>query len=316
MAIDILLAANIPAPDVAELERHYTVHRLDKAEDPDALLADVGPRVRGLVTSGFRGYRKALLDALPVVEIVSVWGAGISELDLDAARARGIAVTVTPDDSKIAVAELGLALMLAAARWLPDGDALVRSGRWADEGYSRMGLGLAGRCCGIVALGTIGAAVAARAAAFDMQVRYFGPREKSGVPYGFVPDLHDLARQADFLILCCPNTPETRGMIGESVLQALGPQGTLVNIARGPVVDEPALVRAIEAGTIRAAALDVYVDEPRVPEALRASDRVVLAPHIGTQIEDVRDKRKRLFIENLQAHFAGNPPNERARVLP
>lgn len=316
MSIEILLAANIPAPDIAELESHYIVHRLNEAEDPDAFLAKVGPKVRGLVVSGFRGYKKPLLDALPAVEIVSVWGAGISELDLDAARARGITVTVTPDDSKIAVAELGLGLMLAAARWLPHGDAHVRSGRWADEGYGRMGVGLAGRCCGIVALGTIGKAVAVRAAAFDMDVRYFGPREKPGVPYTFVPDLHELARQADFLVLCCPNTAETRGLIDKTVLTALGAKGTLVNIARGPVVDEDALMRALADKTIRAAALDVYVDEPRVPEALRNSERVILAPHIGTQIQDVRDKRKHLFIENLQFHFAGKPLSDKVRILP
>jgi len=136
------------------------------------------------------------------------------------------------------------------------------------------------------------------------------------VPYTFESDLKKLARDSDFLMLCCPNTPETRGLVSAEVIEALGPQGTLVNIARGPVVDEAAMIRALEAGSIRAAALDVFEDEPNVPEALRKSDRVVLSAHIGTQIEDVREKRLRYCIRNLQDHFAGRPIMEAARVLP
>jgi hydroxypyruvate reductase len=316
MPIEILISGSLPPDNVAALEELYTVHLLNEADDRDAFLADVGPRVRGLVVPGFGGYKRELLDRLPQVEIVSVWGAGVSELDLEAARERNIVVTVTPDDSKIGVAELGIALLLAAARWIPGGDSFVRSGEWAGTPYRRMGIGLAGRRCGIVGLGTIGSAVAKRAAAFDMTISYCGRRPKPDVPYVFEADLVTLARDSDFLVLCCPNTPETRGLINAEVLEALGPQGTLVNIARGPIVDERAMIRALESGSIRAAALDVFEDEPRVPEELRRSDRVVLTPHVGTQIEDVREKRKRYFIQNLQDHFEGRPIMAAARVLP
>ena len=300
-----MLAANIPPEHAAAIEEHFTLHRLDAADDKDAFLAEVGPRISGLVTSGFRGYDRKLLDGLPNVKIVSVWGAGLQALDLDAARERGIVVTNTPDDSKIAVAELGMGLLLAAARWLPEGDSFVRSGRWASEPYGRQGVGLTGKRCGIVALGTIGRAVAQRAAAFDMKVSYFGPRKKEDAPYDYVPDVVTLARQSDFLVLCCPETPLTRGLIDANVLEALGQEGILVNIARGGIVDEPALIAALDAGTIRAVALDVFVGEPNVAEALRKSDRVVMAAHIGTQTEDVRRKRKELTLGNLLAFFAG-----------
>lgn len=316
MSIEILVGGRIPPDNVEELRKTFTAHVVTETEDPDALIAEVGPRVRGLVVPGFRGFDRALLNKLPKVEMVSVWGAGISELDLDAARERNIVVTRTPDDSKVAVAELGLGLMLAAARWIPDSERVVRSGAWETDGYPRMGVGLAGRQCGIVALGVIGRFVAERAAAFGMSIAYFGPRRKVDVPYRFEPDLTTLAQQSDFLVLCCPDTPETRGLIDAEVLGALGPDGTLVNIARGPVVDEDALIEALEKGTIRAAALDVYANEPHVPERLRNSDRAVLVAHIGTQIQDVREKRKHFFIQNLQDHFAGRPIAQAARVLP
>ncbi|WP_026379472.1 2-hydroxyacid dehydrogenase [Afifella pfennigii] len=307
MGPEILLAAKLPPEHAAAIEKEFTVHRLLEADDRDAFLRQVGPSVRGVVTSGVRGFDKALLDALPLCEIVSVWGAGLQALDLNAARARGIAVTNTPDDSKIAVAELGMALLLAAARWVPDGDRFVRDGRWASESYSRLGTGLAGKTCGIVALGTIGRAVAARAAAFDMRVAYFGPRKKDDVAYRYYADVKALAVDSDFLVLCCPETEETRGLIDADVLAALGAGGILVNVARGKVVEEAALTEALGAGTIRAAALDVFANEPEVPEALRRSERLVAVPHIGTQIEDVREKRKRLTVENLKAYFAGEP---------
>lgn len=316
MSIAILVGGKIPPDNVEALRQHFTVHDLADTDNPEAFLAEVGPQVRGLVVPGFRGFDRALLDKLPQVEIVSVWGAGISELDLAAAGERNITVTRTPDESKVAVAELGLGLMLAAARWIPDSDRVVRSGDWERQGYPRMGVGLAGRRCGIVALGVIGRFVAERAAAFGMEIAYHGPQKKDDVAYRYEPDLATLARDSDFLVLCCPDTPETRGLIDADILAALGSGGTLVNIARGPVVDEPALIEALESETIRAAALDVYANEPHVPERLRRSDRVVLVAHIGTQIQDVRDKRKRFFIQNLQDHFEGRAIMEAARVLP
>lgn len=314
-SIGVLVGGNIPRDNIEELQQHFDVFVLADAEDSAAFLAEVGPKVRGLVVPGFRGFDRAILERLPSLEVVSVWGAGISELDLEAARERQIVVTRTPDDSKVAVAELGLGLMLAAARWIPDNDRFVRSGDWESRGYSRMGIGLADRRCGIVGLGEIGTFVAERAQAFGMSISYTGRSRQTESPYRFVSDITELANESDFLVLSCPSTPETRGLVDAGVLQALGPDGTLVNIARGPIVDEGALIEALETRTIRAAALDVYANEPRVPEKLRASDRVVLAAHIGTQIQDVREKRKRIFIQNLRDYFAGRSIRAEALVF-
>ena len=307
MSKEILLAANIPADHVAYYEEFYTIHRLMAAEDKEAFLAEVGPRIDAVLTSGVRGFNKDLLDALPNVKMVSVWGAGLQALDLDTARERGIAVTNTPDNSKIAVAELGVGLLLAACRWIPDGDNVVKSGRWESESYSRLGTGLTGKKCGIVAMGTIGRAVAKRLEAFDLTISYYGPRKKDDLAYTYFNDVKKMAEDSDFLILCCPETDNTRGLIDAAVLKALGEDGILVNIARGKVVDEDALTEALEVGGIKAAACDVFADEPRVPKRLRNSDRLIAVPHIGTQLSDVRQKRKELALANLQAFFAGEP---------
>lgn len=305
MSKEILLAANIPADHVAYYEEHYTIHRLMSAEDKEAFLAEVGPKIDAVLTSGVRGFSADLLDKLPNAKMVSVWGAGLQALDLDAAKARGVTVTNTPDNSKIAVAELGVALLLGACRWVPDGDSFVRSGRWAEEGYSRLGTGLAGKKCGIVAMGTIGRALAKRLEPFELTISYYGPRKKDDLSYPYFDDVEKLAADSDFLILCCPETDETRGMITASVLKALGEDGILVNIARGKIVDEEALTDALENGSIKAAACDVFADEPRVSERLRTSERLVAVPHIGSQLSDVRQKRKELALANLQAFFAG-----------
>lgn len=307
MSKNILLNGKIPPDHVAAIEEHFTVHRLADAANRDKFLAEIGPSIDALVTPGARGFDKALLDALPNVKIVSIWGFGLHASDVDAARARKIAVTNTPDNSKIAVAELGMALLLAASRWIPDGDAFVKSGRWENESYTRQGNGLFGKRCGIVALGDIGSAFAPRAEAFGMTIGYYGPRKKDGVPYAYYNDVKALAQDSDFLVLCCPENDRTRGLITAEVLAALGPDGILVNIARGKIVDEAALIEALEKGTIWAAACDVFADEPRVPERLRKSNRLIAVPHIGSQLEDVRRIRKTNVVANLRAFFDGKP---------
>lgn len=316
MQPDILLTTKLPDPALKGLAENFTCHKLYEADDKDALLREVGGKVRAMVTSGFRGYDRALLDALPKLEFIAVWGAGLQALDLDAARERGIGVMNTPDNSKIAVAELGLALLLSVSRRICESDVFVKSGRWENEAFGRLGVGLYGKTCGVVALGVIGRAVADRAAAFGMKVCYFGPRKKADAPYDYYDDVEALAKASDFLILCCPETPETRGLIDARVLKALGPQGILVNIARGAVVDEDALITALQDGTIRAAASDVFVHEPKVPEALRKLDNAVLVPHIGSSTEDVRRIRNEKVVANLKAYFAGEPLPEPPVVAP
>lgn len=315
MKIEILLAGKIPSDDILSLEKNFIVHKLIEAENEKVFLEEIWYKIQGLVVTGFWGYDRSLIEALPNLEIVSVWWAGISELDLDIAKQRNITVTVTPDDSKVAVAELGLGLMLASARWIPDNDQSVRSEGWKDNWYSRMGIGLSGRTCGIVGLGTIGKYVAERAQAFGMEILYTGPNEKNNSPYVYQKNLVELAKSSDFLVLCCPNTPETKNIINTEVLNALWTQGNLINIARGAIVDEEALISALQKGTIRSAALDVYSDEPNVPEEIRLSKRTILSAHIGTQIEDVREKRKYFFVKNLEDFFSGRELNEEAVVL-
>jgi len=304
---DVLVIAKLPPAHLAYLDENFTCHRLFEAEDRAAFIDGVKDKVRAVVTNGFGGYDRALVEALPYLEIISVWGAGLQALDLDVARERRIVVTNTPDNSKIAVAELGIALLLAAARRITEAHEFVKSGAWASEAFARPGTGLFGKTCGIVALGTIGRAVAERAAAFQMNVLYFGPRKKDDVPYAYFDDVTAMASGSDFLILCCPELPATRGLITADVLRALGPDGILVNIARGAIVDEPALIEALRNKTIKAAGLDVFADEPNVPEALRKLDNVILVPHIGTNTADILEIRRTMCVANLKAYFSGQP---------
>ena len=304
---EIIVIAKLPDEHMAHLEKHFTCHQLHDAADREAFLAQHRDKARGLVTSGFRGFKADIIEALPNLEIISVWGAGLQALDLDAARAHGIVVTNTPDNSKIAVAELGMALMLNVGRRVMEADKYVKSGAWKPESFTRYGSGFYGKKLGIVALGTIGRAVADRAASFGMAISYFGPNEKKDIPYAYEDNILDLARNSDFLMLCCPETPETTGLITSEVLKALGPEGVLINISRGVVVDEDALIEALKSGTIKGAGLDVFVDEPNVPEDLRNLENVVLVPHIGTATADVRRIRKEMTVTNLQDYFSGKP---------
>jgi lactate dehydrogenase-like 2-hydroxyacid dehydrogenase len=191
-------------------------------------------------------------------------------------------------------------------RRIAEADRFVRAGRWL-SGLLEPGTGLGGKTCGIIGLGAIGREIAKRAQAFGMSVRYNGPRRKDGVDYPFDPDLESLARASDCLVVACPSTPQTRNLVNAHILDALGPEGYLVNIARGPIVDEPALIAALKARRIAGAGLDVFWDEPRVPAELAAMEQVVLAPHIGSTTREVREERGRKLLANLRAHFAGQP---------
>lgn len=304
MKPDIVIAAPIYAATLEALERTYACHRLFAATDRDRLLAEQRDRARAIVTSGGAGADAALIDALPKVEIIACFGVGVDAIDLGRARARNIAVTNTPDVLTDDVADLAIGLILDSQRRISRGDRFVRAGKWLQGGLE-LGVALKGRRLGIVGLGRIGLATARRAEAFGMSVAYHGPRAKADAPYPFVADIVDLARRSDILCLTLPGGAGTRHLVDAAVLAALGPQGTLVNVARGSVVDEVALVAALQSGALGAAALDVFADEPNVPAALKAMENVVLQPHVGSATHQTRAAMGQLVLDNLAAHFAG-----------
>lgn len=305
---EVVILHRTYAPTIAELERRYIAHKLWLAPDSAAraaMLREIGPRVRGAVTTGLLGCDAATMGALPKLEIIASFGSPRASLDIEAAKARGIICTNTPDDITEAVADVALGLMIDVMRGITRGDRYIRAGGWEKE------LGLPGRDlrnkrCGIVGLGRIGQFVATRIEAFGMPVSFFGPRKKN-VAYPYFDNLEALARESDVLVVCCPLSPETRGLVTAKVLEALGPDGFLINVARGPVVDEAALITALREKRIAGAGLDVFWDEPRVPQAFREIDNVVMSPHIGSHTLEVRVERGRKVLANLEAHFAGKP---------
>lgn len=303
---EILVAAPIYPATLTSLGQAYKAHHLWQAPDRDALLAEVRDRARAIVTSGGAGADAKLVNALPKAEIIACFGVGYDAIDLDAVKARSIPVTNTPDVLTDDVADLALALILDSQRRISRGDRYVRSGKWV-KGGMELGAALTGRKLGIVGLGRIGLATAKRAEACGMKIAYHGPRKKSDVPYPYFASLVDLAKDSDILALTLPGGAGTKHLVNAEVLAAVGPQGTLVNVARGSVVDEAALVAALQSGVLGAAALDVFADEPRVPAALLTMENVVLQPHVGSATHGTRAAMGQLVIDNLAAHFAGRP---------
>jgi lactate dehydrogenase-like 2-hydroxyacid dehydrogenase len=303
---EVLVLHPIYAPTLAALERDYEVHKLWTARDPDALVKNVSGKVRAVVTSGSSGIEARLIEALPELEIIGCFGNPRGTVDVELARRRGVVVTNTPDSITGDVADLAMGLIVAVMRRIAEADRFVRAGRWR-SGLLEPGTGLRGRSCGIIGLGAIGGEIAKRAQAFGMSVRYHGPRRKPDVAYPYEPDLESLARASGCLVVACPATPQTRGLVNARILDALGPEGYLVNIARGSIVDEQALIAALRERRIAGAGLDVFWDEPRVPKELTAMEQVVLAPHIGSTTREVREERGRKLLANLRAHFSGKP---------
>ena len=303
---ELLVTAPIHAPALAALEREFTLHRLWTAPDREAFVREIAARVRGVVTTGLAGCSRPLIDALPRLEIVACFGTPHGTVDLACARERGIAVTNTRDAIADTVADLAIGLVIAVVRRICASDRYVRAGKWP-EGPPPVGRELGGKTCGIVGLGRIGRNIARRAEAFGMAPCYFGPHRKEDAPYPYHADLEAMARACDWLVLCCPLTEATRNLVDDRILEALGPEAFLVNVARGPVVNREALIAALKAGRIAGAALDVFWDEPNVPQELMAMDNIVLQPHMGSSTQEIREERGRKLLANLRAHFAGEP---------
>jgi len=251
----------------------------------------------------------AIIEALPRLRHIAVYGVGYDKVDLAAARARGIAVTNTPGPTDGCVADMAFALLLAAARGIVGGDRFVRDGRWLSGTFPLMPR-LHSRPIGILGLGRIGMAIAGRAEAFDMKVRYHSRRRVPGVAYEYRDSVEARARDSEIRVVAGPGGEATRGLVDAATLRALGPRGIVVNIARGSIIDEPALAAALQDGTIAAAGLDVFDHEPQVPSALMALDNVVLMPHRGGGTIETWQECADMVIDNLAAHFAGAPlPN-------
>ena len=288
-----------------QLAADYDLHRITDQGDPDEFLARHGGDFTGLVTSaGGAGAPTALIAALPALRVISSFGVGLDKIDLAAARERGIAVGYTPDVLNDCVADTAFALLLDVARRTAEADRFVRAGRWAAGQTFGLGRKVSGARLGIVGLGRIGQTIARRAGGFDMDVRYHSRRPVAGVPWSHEPALLDLARWADFLVIITAGGPETRHLIDDAVLDALGPRGFLVNVARGSVVDEAALVRALAGRRIAGAGLDVFEREPQVPAELLALDNVVLLPHIASGTEETRQAMAQRVLDNLAAFYA------------
>jgi lactate dehydrogenase-like 2-hydroxyacid dehydrogenase len=305
MPADIIVTAPLPPFLYDPLKADYTCHDYTQAADKPGLLAAAGTRIRGLVQGGGTVTPTSLLDALPALEIISVFGVGYDGVPVDYCRGRGIKVTNTPDVLTDDVADVAVALILMTGRGFVRANRFVHAGEWLKRG-PELTTRLGGKTVGILGLGRIGKAIAERVTAMGMKVAYTG-RKPQDVPYAFVPDLAGLAAASDFLVVACPGGAATRNIVDARVLAALGKKGTLVNIARGSIVDEPALVQALAAGTIKAAGLDVFADEPNIPPALLAMDNVVLLPHVGSATRETRQAMGDLCKANLDAWFAGQP---------
>jgi hydroxypyruvate reductase len=303
MQPDILVIAPLPPFLYDPLKADYRCHDYYQSSHKPGLLAAEGARIRGLVQGGGTMTPTALLDQLPKLEIISVFGVGYDGVPVAYCKQRGIKVTNTPDVLTDDVADVALGLILLTGRGFAKLNRFARAGEW-EKKSPELTTKLGGRKVGILGLGRIGKAIAKRVSAMGMKVAYTG-RSRQDVPYEYVSDLKTLAGGVDFLVVACPGGEATKNIVNAEVLASLGKKGTLVNIARGSIVDEPALVRALEAGTIKAAGLDVFADEPHIPAPLLAMDNVVVLPHVGSATRETRQAMGDLCKANLDAYFGG-----------
>ena len=301
---DVLVWGPMHAALTQNLDRDFNVHNRWEIKDLNAWATEHGDKVRGVITSGVYGTDNAVLDLLPNLQVVNSFGVGYDAVDTAYLARRGIQLSNTPDVLNNAVAETAMALMLCVSRRISQAERFVRAGQWL-TGKFPLGNDLSGKTCGIVGLGKIGKTIAKRAAAFDMNIAYFRRGQAySDVSYTHYGDLQELAKVSDYLIVIVPGGPETQHLINRDVLKALGPKSYLINVARGSVVDEQALVASLLESEIAGAGLDVFEDEPNVPAELLTLDSVVLTPHIGSGTYETRQAMADLVFANVSAYFA------------
>ena len=295
---DIVQLASLGEPLDAKLAQAYRVLPLWNDAVTIERLSDAAD-AKVMITSARHGLKKEWIDALPNLAAVCSWGVGYDTLDVAAAKARGIVLSNTPEVLDGCVADLAWALMFSVSRRTHIGDQYVKTGQWTTLGAFPLSTRVWGKRLGVVGLGRIGMAIARRAAGFDMEVRYHNRNPRAEAPYQYEPSLVELARWADFLMIACPGGPNTYQIVNREVLRALGPDGILVNIARGSVIDEDALVQALQDGELGGAGLDVFVSEPNVPAPLLEMDNVSLMPHVGSATHDTRADMGQLVVDNV-----------------
>lgn len=300
----VLKQAGLPDALTAELQARYDLY--DLAEMDADKLAAIADEVTVVITNGEAVVTRDFIASLSALKLIAVFGVGYDGVDVAAARDHGVAVTHTPGVLTDDVADLAIGLMLATSRRIVAAQKFIEQGDWSAGGF-QWTRKVSGARLGILGMGRIGQAIARRASGFDMHIAYTDRKAHSALAWDYVADLRELAEQSDFLMVCAPGGAETKALINPSVLEALGPQGVLINISRGSVVDEAALIAALESGAIAGAGLDVFADEPNVPAALQQRDNVVITPHMASATWETRREMSRLVLENVQAWFEGTP---------
>ena len=306
MKHEIIITAKGHKGTFDRLTQEFSAINLFEAKDRVAVLQAAAPRVRALASSGHAHVDAALMDALPKLEIIANFGVGVDQIDLEAAKKRGIIVTNTAGALNECVADHAMALVLNTLRKIPQSGVYLRAGLWASQGTYPLGTSIGGKTLGILGLGRIGEAIAKRAQAFGMVIRYHN-RNRKDVPFAYDADAVTLAKNSDVLMVITPGGADTDKLVNAQVLDALGPQGYLVNVARGSVMDEQVVLRYLQAQKIAGAGLDVFEHEPKVPPEFFTLDNVVLTPHIASGTHETRTAMGALQIENLRLHFAGQP---------
>jgi lactate dehydrogenase-like 2-hydroxyacid dehydrogenase len=303
----ILSIGQMDKPVEEALVARFDVYRAD-ASGLDGVIRSVGAEIKALVTRGRDHITAELMERLPNLELIATYGVGYDSIDVEYAAKRGIVVTNTPDVLNGEMADFAVSLLLATVRRLPQADRFLRSGRWSKGEKFPLGTSLRGRRIGIASMGRIGRVIAKRLQGFDVPISYFGRRLQADLPYPFFADLAAMAETVDTLLIVLPGSPDTSKIVDARVLSALGSDGILINVARGSVVDEEALIHALQTGVILAAGLDVYEHEPDVPAALLEMEQVVLLPHIGTATHHTRELMGQLQVQNVLSWFDGKGP--------
>jgi lactate dehydrogenase-like 2-hydroxyacid dehydrogenase len=307
--VDVLLIGPPKPVMVNGLSGPFNLTKFSDVEDRDRFFAEVAPRVGGIAVAATpERIDGKFMERFPKLEIVSSFGVGYDHIDAQWAGAHGVTVTNTPDVLTEEVADTALGLLLCTVREFPQAERYLRAGKWLEKGYRLTPATLRDRTVGLVGMGRIGQAIARRLDAMQVPVVYHSRRPAAGVPYRHYPDLLQMAHDVDTLVVITPGGAETRNLINAGVLEALGPKGILINMSRGSVVDEQALIKALQAKTIMSAGLDVFLNEPQVPPELIAMEHVVLFPHLGSASVATRERMDQLVVDNLLAWAAGKPP--------